>query len=173
MAGGRERFVFEAVIVYCLNCQYDLRNLSRHRCPECGRGFDPDVPGSFSSEPGPRRRWPKFLVAISAAWFFLTLAMCFATRVAAYIVLGHAPVPNVYDPNALGPITMFLCDITSGMITVMPVAFCINIAGVIWTLSSGNRTPKSATFIMILTVVVWMGGFWLLGNAFPFVSFAE
>lgn len=31
----------------CLSCHYDLTNLTEHRCPECGRQFDPDDPSSF------------------------------------------------------------------------------------------------------------------------------
>jgi len=26
---------------YCLDCGYNLGGLSTHRCPECGRAFDP------------------------------------------------------------------------------------------------------------------------------------
>jgi predicted amidophosphoribosyltransferase len=37
-------------LVRCLTCQYDLENLPEHRCPECGRAFDPDKPTSFSSD---------------------------------------------------------------------------------------------------------------------------
>jgi hypothetical protein len=35
-------------VVRCLNCRYDLRNLGEHRCPECGREFDPTDPTTFS-----------------------------------------------------------------------------------------------------------------------------
>lgn len=31
----------------CLECGYTLDFLSRNRCPECGRGFDPDDPTTF------------------------------------------------------------------------------------------------------------------------------
>lgn len=31
----------------CLSCLYDLRNLAEHRCPECGREFDPNDPSTF------------------------------------------------------------------------------------------------------------------------------
>lgn len=34
--------------VYCLSCKYDLRNLNEHRCPECGRPFDPGDDRTFS-----------------------------------------------------------------------------------------------------------------------------
>ncbi len=26
----------------CFSCQYDLSQLTEHRCPECGRAFDPN-----------------------------------------------------------------------------------------------------------------------------------
>jgi hypothetical protein len=31
----------------CLGCHYDLRDLTEHRCPECGRAFDPSDPKSY------------------------------------------------------------------------------------------------------------------------------
>lgn len=34
----------------CLECGYNLRALTEHRCPECGRAFDPEDSESF----GPR-----------------------------------------------------------------------------------------------------------------------
>ncbi len=38
----------------CLSCHYDLKNLPGppHRCPECGRAFDPTDPKSFESGVG-------------------------------------------------------------------------------------------------------------------------
>jgi hypothetical protein len=36
--------------MHCLDCHYDLTNLSEHRCPECGRAFDPGDPDSFESD---------------------------------------------------------------------------------------------------------------------------
>jgi hypothetical protein len=35
--------------VRCLSCGYDLRNLTEHRCPECGREFDPNDPSTFEA----------------------------------------------------------------------------------------------------------------------------
>lgn len=31
----------------CLSCKYELSNLTEHRCPECGREFDPNDPATF------------------------------------------------------------------------------------------------------------------------------
>jgi len=40
--------------MYCLTCDYVLDGLREHRCPECGRAFDPADPASFYS-PGRSR----------------------------------------------------------------------------------------------------------------------
>jgi hypothetical protein len=37
----------------CLKCKYDLSHLAEHRCPECGRVFNPLVPQTYES--GERR----------------------------------------------------------------------------------------------------------------------
>ena len=36
-----------------MNCRYRLRGLEENRCPECGRGFDPNDPSTFWPESGP------------------------------------------------------------------------------------------------------------------------
>jgi hypothetical protein len=33
--------------VRCKTCHYSLANLKEHRCPECGRAFDPNDPTTF------------------------------------------------------------------------------------------------------------------------------
>jgi hypothetical protein len=35
----------------CLSCKYDLSNLTEHRCPECGRAFDPHNPATYYDPP--------------------------------------------------------------------------------------------------------------------------
>ena len=30
----------------CLDCRYNLKHLTEHRCPECGRAFDPKDAGT-------------------------------------------------------------------------------------------------------------------------------
>ncbi|MCI0629205.1 MAG: hypothetical protein L0Y44_00945 [Phycisphaerales bacterium] len=35
----------------CKTCHYSLKNLTEHRCPECGRAFDPDYPETFAPDP--------------------------------------------------------------------------------------------------------------------------
>jgi predicted amidophosphoribosyltransferase len=37
--------------MFCLGCSYPLDGLDEHRCPECGRAFDPADPGTFVLKP--------------------------------------------------------------------------------------------------------------------------
>jgi hypothetical protein len=49
--------------VRCKTCHYSLENrggLTEHRCPECGRTFDPDDPGTFEIEANKSRFWRRF-----------------------------------------------------------------------------------------------------------------
>ena len=36
---------------FCPRCHYNLRGLAEPRCPECGRGFDPSDPRTYSFTP--------------------------------------------------------------------------------------------------------------------------
>lgn len=62
--------------MHCKACHYSLKDLiSRggdHRCPECGREFDPADPGTFDARV-PWARFPAWLIAIVglAALFWL------------------------------------------------------------------------------------------------------
>ena len=38
--------------MFCIECGYPLDGLPEPRCPECGRAFDPDDPGSFREDVG-------------------------------------------------------------------------------------------------------------------------
>ena len=35
----------------CLDCHYSLKNLTEHRCPECGRAFDPLDARTYGMQP--------------------------------------------------------------------------------------------------------------------------
>ena len=43
--------------MYCRKCQYDLKGLPEHRCPECGTAFDPtDCSTYLTRQPDPTER---------------------------------------------------------------------------------------------------------------------
>ncbi|MCC6907920.1 MAG: hypothetical protein IT430_08285 [Phycisphaerales bacterium] len=50
--------------MHCLSCNYDLQNLAEHRCPECGRVFDPGDDRTFRSPDSARLRVPVNLVLL-------------------------------------------------------------------------------------------------------------
>jgi hypothetical protein len=66
--------------VRCLSGKYDLSHLSEHRCPECGREFDPSDPTTIG-EPASIswRLWQAFLGLFAVAWvLWLTSFVAFA-----------------------------------------------------------------------------------------------
>ena len=61
----------------CLDCGYVLDHLDARRCPECGRGFDPRDPATYTRKP-PRVTWRLWLPGVGLAvgtgllaWFVL------------------------------------------------------------------------------------------------------
>jgi hypothetical protein len=47
--------------VRCLSCKYDLKKLTEHRCPECGRAFDPNT---LNIDANGIALWKKGLLAV-------------------------------------------------------------------------------------------------------------
>jgi len=52
--------------MYCLKCDYSLKGLSRHVCPECGQAFDPTDAKTWKGALG--TTWP--VVVYLIAWGF-------------------------------------------------------------------------------------------------------
>lgn len=64
----------------CLDCGYQLRGLAVHRCPECGRAFDPRNADTFAGVRSPVTfRWIHTLVVASACIATLLWLMAPAT----------------------------------------------------------------------------------------------
>lgn len=86
----------------CLSCQYELRNLTDRRCPECGRAFDPDDPRTFETDAVVRER------ALERA--FNALGFCFiGTFVAAMAMNG--PGLGVDRVVSAAKIGLFVCSL--------------------------------------------------------------
>src|SRR5688572_13311268 len=64
----------------CLACHYSLKNLTEHRCPECGREFDPNDSTTVSNEP------PRPVPIMSRVWLGLcyTFAVLFVFHVSIF-----------------------------------------------------------------------------------------
>ena len=62
--------------IYCRKCGYDLRGQAgAHRCPKCGREFDPSDQKTFLTPPRGAMWWVKrFLILLLA--LAIALAMC-------------------------------------------------------------------------------------------------
>jgi hypothetical protein len=58
---------------FCLGCAYSLRELTSPRCPECGRGFDPDDARTMSLGK-PLSRWQRWLLR-PLGWRTISLAL--------------------------------------------------------------------------------------------------
>ena len=85
----------------CLSCHYSLENLTEHRCPECGREFDPDDDTTFEWGRYEALNWPQlFLVdglifAIIALPFFIFLHAEFSVRLIVSCVIA-GPLTTVF-----------------------------------------------------------------------------
>lgn len=62
----------------CAKCAYDLRGLAEHRCPECGRAFDPAKPETFLQRPVSGHRL--------LGWMALSLACAIAPFIAIVVL---------------------------------------------------------------------------------------
>jgi hypothetical protein len=58
--------------VRCKTCQYSLKNLIEHRCPECGTPFDPNDPAALAGQPFP---WGTFLFRTASGYLILLLLL--------------------------------------------------------------------------------------------------
>ena len=54
--------------MFCRSCEYELQNLARHRCSECGRPFDPINPATFLNTPTGMSDFQKVMDRV---WFYL------------------------------------------------------------------------------------------------------
>jgi len=95
--------------MYCRRCRYPLQDLTEHRCPECGRSFDPDNHATFRASP---RRVPRWLKRATVA--FLGFAFVTAAYGAAY---EAAVQPGPY-PTTVRVLNLSVADGAMGEVLV-------------------------------------------------------
>ena len=98
----------------CLSCHYNLKNLPEHRCPECGRGFDPDDPSTFKTRP---LRGPFHARRVTI------LGLCTLTTVAICLAFYH------YKPTDLGSI---MAGLIFWPVLILGVLATYHIASFVW-----------------------------------------
>ncbi|MCA9254739.1 MAG: hypothetical protein KDA33_03840, partial [Phycisphaerales bacterium] len=156
-----------------LNCQYDLRRLSAHRCPECGRGFDPENRASWAASPT-RRLLRRRVGAVGMSWPLIVFGMCHLTRLAAWISLGRPPIAYRDDPTSINFFVTTLYILTEVCMLAFPIAYFLTIASVVSILEKRRAffVARAALLIAFITLC-WMGGFYLIRNAFDIAWFAD
>lgn len=80
----------------CLDCDYPLRGLATPRCPECGRGFDPNDPWTMNLGL-PMRRALRWLLRPPGWW-----TVAGAIVAAAMVVSDTNPGPTRWNRTLLG-----------------------------------------------------------------------
>jgi hypothetical protein len=94
--------------MFCIDCGYELHGLQEHRCPECGRDFDPGVEATFART----KRVDRLSRAlIRGYWVLVTgsggFIAPFINYALAWAVLGRQPAPMMDDPKHLDGIGWF------------------------------------------------------------------
>ncbi|HWB19477.1 MAG TPA: hypothetical protein VG711_04185 [Phycisphaerales bacterium] len=139
----------------CLECEYSLISLETNRCPECGRGFDPQKPWTFHDPKASglfrrrcadcvygedwvpirrcgrcmRRAW--ILFSLPIVWFFLGVALS--------IVIGESPM----DPPGIQCAGKDYLD--------WPTCFVL-----------GFMEAALIVFGLVGVMVVWVAGRWVV-----------
>lgn len=138
----------------CLSCKYDLRNLTRegrgageHRCPECGRVFDPDDPRTFRrSRVTTTRFWLIRLGACAIlAYVFVFFTINLTSDVQYTIAVpGNAPPGVTFQMLADSTIERLL-RVAARSILAWPVPFVMLFAGyVVLAYASGKARAAVA-----------------------------
>jgi hypothetical protein len=66
--------------VRCKTCHYSLMNLTEHRCPECGKPFDPNDQSTFAVASATPPAGLLRLLALAAAAYFLGFIIVYICR---------------------------------------------------------------------------------------------
>lgn len=136
--------------MYCLTCDYDLRALPEHRCPECGRAFDPSRPDTFARKPPPAPGFPMWAAVAVASYPLVVLTLFLTTWIAAAVKVGGAPWSH--DPRWTGDyvLLLYMASMLSlaGLVPYMPACVAVLIA-----YAFAGRDAKRGRRVALLVVL--------------------
>ena len=106
----------DLVVGFCIGCGYSLRGLSDHRCPECGRAFDPGNGKTFLKTPhGHVARW----LARPLGWPVVVLAFVAAGGVMFVMCRecydSFCPIEVRPQPTEMARVGIILTEFAGGM----------------------------------------------------------
>ncbi|HEY2584285.1 MAG TPA: SRPBCC family protein [Tepidisphaeraceae bacterium] len=113
----------------CLGCGYVLTGLVEPRCPECGRGFDPHNPSTYSTKP------------LFARWKFWLPGFLLATvpGVLIYVLLlwvaGWGVAVSLVAPFCVGAILGYGCRVRTFVMVLLALAVVGIVVCTLFTLS--------------------------------------
>lgn len=88
--------------MFCRRCGYDLTGLPSHRCPECGRAFDPSNRRTIAESARRIPKWLDWLAWITPLYAPVALSSIYVTWIVCRVSLGYWPKPMVDDPKYIG-----------------------------------------------------------------------
>ena len=92
----------------CKSCHYSLANLTVHRCPECGRAFDPTDPTTFTSSSRRLRVWHGLLIyLVTLIGFVFGVLLLLEQSLDGVTVIGAAVLAGVATILALPVLAIF------------------------------------------------------------------
>lgn len=113
----------------CLDCGYVLLGLPERRCPECGRGFDPEDASTYSTKPL-FVRWkfwlPGFLLAATAGIALYVLIL---------LIAGWGVAITIVAPFCVGAIIGYGCKARPFVLTLLALAVLSIIVAGMFSLS--------------------------------------
>ncbi len=129
----------------CKACGYDLRSLPEHRCPECGRRFDPDNPRTFLTKPVCGRR-------------YLSLAVVGAVLVATPLIIAElADLDVLHLPPLLGLVLLLPLWMPTGFVVgwfVLRTSGRVMVDRLPWT-----EHHQAFVMAFLLSCFILIGGF--------------
>ena len=148
--------------MYCKRCMYDLAGLEEHRCPECGRRFEPTKRRSYSKAPHRRINPIGWLTIATSVLPWLIYATLILMWVCGRVAIGHWPVKWRDDPWYIDHAGVQLFGRCAYVLMVLtPFALCAALVGLLAYLGCaivGTHRWRALLRTAIATLLLWGSG---------------